>query len=118
VPISQQTAELDEAYRAYGERDFSQAAEILSRLPTDNGRVKQLKIEVLRKLGRNGELADLVNEPENADELIVLVDALCPVGQYEDARQALARHAGALGLQDDLLAHIEAKILVAEMRHA
>jgi hypothetical protein len=118
VPISQQTAELDEAYRAYGERDFSQAAEILSRLPTDNGRVKQLKIEVLRKLGRNGELADLVNEPENADELIVLVDALCQVGQYEDARQALARHAGALGLQDDLLAHIEAKILVAEMRHA
>lgn len=118
VPITQQTAELDEAYRAYGERDFSKAADILSRLPTDDGRVKQLKIEVLRQLGRDTELADLVSTPGNADELIVLVDALCQVAQYEDARQALAQHAGALGLPADLRAQIEAKISVAEMRHA
>ena len=113
--MTEETEMLDEAFRAYAEKDLEKAAEILSGISVGSGPGRALKIQVLTDLDRRSELIDLLQEPRSADELMVLIEALCGVRLYQRARDALREGSGSFRLSPDISAQIEAKIDVAEI---
>jgi hypothetical protein len=113
--MTEETEMLDEAFRAYAEKDLEKAAQILAGLSVGSGPGRALKIQVLTDLERRSELIDLLQEPRSADELMVLIEAVCGVRSYQRARDVLREGSERFGLSPDISAQIEAKIDVAEI---
>ena len=108
------TAAVDDAYRAFAERDLRRAWEILRSLPPQDGPVRRLRIDVLTELEMWDEVIDALGEPTTQEELMVLVDAFCHLGSPQQARESIQAYAKVLHLAPDLRAQLEARISIKE----
>lgn len=107
-------AAVDDAYRAFAERDLRRAREILRSLPPQDGPARRLRIDVLAELEDWDEVIDAVGEPTTQEELIVLVDAFCHLGSSQQARESVQAYAEVLQLAPDIAVQLEARISIKE----
>ena len=81
---------LDEAVTAIAERRYEWALAGVADVPASRSTEKRrIQVEALRGLGRQGELIQLLNPPQNVDEVVEVVSLLLHAGRFEDASDRL-----------------------------
>ena len=103
---------VDDAMTAIANRRFDEALALLPKISCSRDYEKRLiRIEALDGLGRHNDLIELLDSPQNADEVARAVMLLLNARRPEDARGRLKTASGLIdrGLYQDLLAAIAAR---------
>ena len=84
------TERLDAAFRAIGVGEYEKALEVVAHIGSSRSHEKrQIEIEALKGLGRNGELIDVLDPPQNPDETALVISLLLATHRFEEAEARL-----------------------------
>ena len=86
VSVSQSIEQAEAAVKA---RRYTKAISLLKDVPHSIPLVRKLLLEAFHEEGLWNELTDLIGNPENSEELALVVDALSKLGQFDKARLIL-----------------------------
>lgn len=103
---------LDDAIGAVAERRFGDALESITDLPPARATEgRRIQIEALRGLGREQQLIEVLNPPQNVDEVVELISLLLDAGRFDEARDVLEGSSPSLppSVLNDLSAAISAR---------
>ena len=84
------TQRLDAAMKAVATEQYERALELLAEINTSHSHEKrQIKIRALEGLGRQEELIELLDPPQNADEVVRVISLLLDGGRFDEAEVRL-----------------------------
>ena len=90
---------LDDAMTAIGNKQFDRALALVDGLHTSQSTVKrQIQIKALRGLGENAKLIELLNPPQNVDELVQRIHLLIDARRFDDALRDLSANESMLAV--------------------
>ena len=95
-----QVTAVQDAERCMVGRDYSGAVSALEGWSVDGGYPRALMVDALSKGRLWDRAASLLHQPTTIAELVLLVDALCHMKQFDTADDVLASAAGPLGVAD------------------
>ena len=104
---------LDEAMTAIAAKEYEKALSLLAKIgPSYAHRKRKVKIMALEGMGLKEELIQLLDPPEDPDEVVKVVSALCDIGRYDEAEECLnaASELIELSLRRDLSQTISARM--------
>ena len=113
-PSSRVLRRLDEAVTAVGERRHEEALALIADVSLSRSPEKRrIEIEALRGLGKQQQLIEVLDPPQNVDEAIELIAMLLDAGRFDDARDRL-RAARPL-LTSNVFTDLKATIIAREI---
>ena len=105
---------LDDAMTAVAQERFGDALEFTANIPPARWpERRRIQIEALRGLGRQEELVESLDPPQNVDEVIELISLLLDAGRFDDARNVLQDSRSSL--TPSVLSDLRATIIAREI---
>ena len=103
---------LDEAITAVGTKRYEQALALIADIPSCRSTEKRrIEVESLRGLGKKQKLIELLDPPQNVDEVVEVISLLLDAGRFDEAMTRLyaSRTLITPSLFEDLKATIAAR---------